>query len=117
MARVLNRTTGDVVVEELRLAHTHWTRLRGLLGTRTLKGGTGLWLKPCRQVHMFGMIYAIDVIFLDRELRVVAVLKELSPNKISPKFALAESVLELPAGSIERSGLKQGMVLEIETAK
>jgi uncharacterized membrane protein (UPF0127 family) len=111
---VLNRKNRAVVVERLRLAHTHWTRLRGLLGTRSLEAGEGLWIKPCRQVHMFGMRYAIDVVFLDKELRVVGTVSALAPNKISPKVSRAESVLELPVGSIERTGLIEGTVLEIE---
>lgn len=101
-------------MERLRLAHTHWTRLRGLLGTRSLAEGEGLWLKPCRQVHMFGMRYAIDVVFLDEGLRVVGAVSELAPNRISPKVGRAESVLELPVGSIARSGLVEGTELAIE---
>jgi hypothetical protein len=102
-----------VVAERLRPAHTHWTRLRGLLGTRTLPAGDGLWIRPCRQVHMFGMRYAIDVVFLDDAHRVVGLTTALAPGRISPKVPEATSVLELPAGTIERIGLVPGAQLEI----
>jgi uncharacterized protein len=111
---VRNRATGAVVVQRLRLAHTHWTRLRGLLGTRSLEAGDGMWIKPCRQVHMFGMRYPIDVVFLDEELRVVGTVSALPPNKVSPKVSRAQSVLELPVGSISGSGLSEGTELAIE---
>jgi uncharacterized membrane protein (UPF0127 family) len=107
---------GSVVVERLRPAHTHWTRLRGLLGTRELPEGNGLWIRPCRQVHMFGMRYAIDVVFLDDALRVVGLTSELQPGRISPKIREATSVLELPAGTIARTGLLAGAQLEIAGA-
>ena len=78
---------GAVLAERLRLAHTHWARLRGLLGTKRLDPGHGLWLRPCRQIHMFGMRYAVDAVFLDEHQRVVRALSELSPWRVSPRVA------------------------------
>jgi hypothetical protein len=105
-----------VLAERLRPAHTHWTRLRGLLGTRALPAGDGLWIRPCRQVHMFGMRYAIDVVFLDDTHRVVGLTPDLQPGRISPKVREATSVLELPAGTIAGTGLVAGAQLEIVDA-
>ncbi len=106
--------TGTVVAERLRLADTHWTRLRGLLGTRELPVGEGLWIRPCRQVHMFGMRYAIDVVFLDDASRIVGLAAELQPWRISPLVKAATSVLELPAGTIARTGLRADQALTLE---
>jgi protein-S-isoprenylcysteine O-methyltransferase Ste14 len=107
---------GAVLAERLRLAHTHWTRLRGLLGTASLPAGEGLWLMPCNQVHMIGMRYALDVVFLDDERRVVRTISGLAPGKISPKVAEASSVLELPVGTLSQTGLTEGARVEIEGA-
>src|SRR5881397_2332373 len=109
-------TSGAVVAERLRLAHTPWTRLRGLLGTRRLDPGDGLWLRPCRQIHMFGMRYAVDAVFLDQRQRVVRALPRLAPGRISPRVPDAESVLELPAGTVVRAGLAEGAQVVIEGA-
>jgi len=114
VCRAREGTTGAVVAERLRLAHTHWTRLKGLLGTRTLPEGDGLWLKPCRQVHMIGMRYAIDVVFLDDEQRILQVVADLAPGRISPKVSAATSVLELPAGTVCRLGIGPGGRIDIE---
>jgi uncharacterized membrane protein (UPF0127 family) len=116
MYRVRDVQRGSVVGDHVRPAHTHWTRLRGLLGTRTLPEGCGLWIQPCRQVHMFGMRYAIDVVFLDAGHRVVGLASDLQPGRISPKVREATSVLELPAGTIARVGLVAGAQLEIADA-
>jgi uncharacterized membrane protein (UPF0127 family) len=105
---------GRLLADRLRLAHTHWTRLRGLLGTRRLDPGEGLWIKPSNQVHMLGMRYAIDVVFLDEECRVLHVVHALQPNRISPRVKGASSVLELAAGTSTRVGLEAGAHVTID---
>jgi hypothetical protein len=105
--------TGAVLADRLRVAETHWTRFRGLLGTASLPAGDGLWIRPCRQVHMFWMRYAIDVVFLDDALAVVAVTPDLRPWRISPLVKAATSVLELPAGTCAAAGLVPGQRLTI----
>jgi uncharacterized protein len=113
---VLHRASvaGAPVADRLAVADTHWTRLRGLLGTRALPAGDGLWIRPCRQVHMFGMRYAIDVVFLDDSARIVGLTSDLRPWRVSPLVRPATSVLELPAGTIARAALRQGQTITIE---
>lgn len=114
MQRARVATSDIVLAERLRPAHTHWTRLKGLLGTRSLEPGDGLWLRPCRQVHMIGMRYAVDLVFIDEAYRVVRTISGLAPGKFSPKVATAMSVLELPAGTVARARLTEGARIEIE---
>lgn len=114
MYRARDATSGQVLAERLRPAHTHWTRLKGLLGTRNLEPGEGLWLRPCRQIHMIGMRYPVDVVFLDDELHIVHLITELAPGRVSPKIGAASSVLELPAGIAARFNLTIGGRVEID---
>jgi len=104
---------GAVIASRLRVADTHWTRLRGLLGTTDLPAGDGLWIRPCRQVHMFGMRYAIDVVFLDDARTVVGLTEALAPWRVSPLVKAATSVIELPAGTIAKTGLAAGQAITI----
>ena len=105
---------GAPLADRLAVADTHWTRLRGLLGTQALPEGDGLWIRPCRQVHMFGMRYAIDVVFLDDTRQIVGLTPTLAPWRVSPLVRTATSVLELPAGTIARAGLREGQTITIE---
>jgi protein-S-isoprenylcysteine O-methyltransferase Ste14/uncharacterized membrane protein (UPF0127 family) len=116
LLRACDATRGVVVVERLRPAHTHWARLRGLLGRGPLAPGDGLWLRPCRQVHTFGLRDPIDVAFLDEGGRVLHVVEALAPWRISPYVAAAASVLELPAGTLARAGVCVGTRLDLGTA-
>ncbi len=108
--------SGASVADRVRVADTHWTRLRGLLGTSTLPAGDGLWIRPCRQVHMFGMPYPIDVVFLDEHLTVVGLAETLRPWRVSQLVRAATSVIELPAGTIAGTRLRAGQRLAITAA-
>ncbi|MGN0826610.1 MAG: DUF192 domain-containing protein [Kiritimatiellia bacterium] len=60
-------------------AFSMWARMKGLLGRKGLAEGEWLWLKPCGAVHTVGMRFAIDVVFLDRDQRVVKVARGVKP--------------------------------------
>jgi uncharacterized protein len=83
------------------VADTFFSRLKGLLGASSLPRGEGLWIIPCKAVHTFGMRFPIDLLFLDREQRVVSLISCLVPNRITAFYRSAVSVLELPAGSLD----------------
>jgi uncharacterized membrane protein (UPF0127 family) len=99
--KAFDRTSGKVLAPNLAVADTFFTRLKGLLGKQELPPGEGLWIKPCNSVHTFGMKFPIDIVFLDKKMRVVALAKTLRPNRVSHLYSEACSVLELPAGTID----------------
>jgi uncharacterized membrane protein (UPF0127 family) len=86
------------------------TRLFGLIPRRGIGPEEGLWLEPCAMIHMCFMSFAIDAVFLDREMRVLRVLT-LKPWRFSPWVPGARGVLELPAGRCA-GRLEEGDVLE-----
>jgi hypothetical protein len=81
--------------------------MRGLLGRRELPSGEGILLKPASSIHMAFMRFAIDAVFLDRELRVVKVAADVKPWRAAGARG-AKSVLEISAGEAARRGLKVG---------
>ncbi len=84
----------------------------GLLGTTSLEPESGLLIFPTQAVHTFGMKYPIDVLFLDRQKRVVGLRPEVRPWRITPIYWRAECVLELPAGTANRTKTVVGDVLD-----
>src|SRR5437763_5036385 len=86
-------------------------RARGLLGRDGIEGG--LVLRPCRQVHTFGMRFPIDVAFCDRS-GVVLHLCTLSPRRVSRPVWRSSFAIEARAGSFERWKLRAGDVVEIK---
>lgn len=86
-------------------------RLAGWLGRRDLPAHAGLCLAPCRAIHTFGMRVAIDVVFIDRRLRVVRCVARLAPWRMVA-CVHAFAVIELAAGGAARAGLAPGVRLE-----
>jgi uncharacterized membrane protein (UPF0127 family) len=101
---------GTVVCERCLLAETSLARLRGLLGRSGLSSGEGLLLRPAGSVHTAFMKFAIDVVFFDRNLRVLKVVPELVPWRTAGCRG-ARAVLELPAGEANRRGIRAGVSL------
>ncbi|MFN3653003.1 MAG: DUF192 domain-containing protein [Armatimonadota bacterium] len=71
----------------------------GLLARPPLKPGEGLWLVPGGSIHTWGLRYAIDVLFLDRDLRVLRVARGVRPWRVALAPRGTAGVVELPAGA------------------
>jgi uncharacterized membrane protein (UPF0127 family) len=112
---VYNRTRQTFVATEVVVADTYMRRLIGLLGKtpRWSRAGRGLWIIPSCGVHTIGMLFPIDLVFIDRDCRVVGTQEFVRPFRISRVCLKATSVLEFPAYTIHRSGTEIGDTLEI----
>jgi len=114
--QAFNQTRQVYLATALAMAHTHLTRLRGLLGlsANDFRNGCGLWIKPCRGVHTLAMRFPIDVVYLDRAGTVVHLEHNLQPWRFSPVRMQASSVLELPSHTVAGTGTALGDSIEIQ---
>ena len=92
----------------VKVADTPLARLRGLLGKMQIRSDEAVWIVPSRGIHTFGLMFSIDVIFLDAQHRVVHMIENLGPLRIAGIRRQSASVLELPAHSIYGSGTQVG---------
>lgn len=111
MARVVNETKGTAVAEDVRIARSVWSRFWGLMGKKELSAGQGLLIDPCSSIHMFFMRFPLDVVFLDREMRAVKVVRGIKPWRMALGGG-GKKALELAAGAAE--GVEAGDQLRIE---
>ena len=111
LLRVVNSARNSELGSRVAVADTWLSRLRGMLGRPALNPGEGLFLTPCRSVHMYGMRVPLDVVFLDAAGTVVAAYPSLAPSSRSRWHRNAVHALELPAGTLERTGTAVNDVL------
>jgi uncharacterized membrane protein (UPF0127 family) len=116
---VYNKTRERFVATHAKVADGYFSRLVGLLGTsrRWARPGRGLWIVPSHGVHTIGMVYALDLVFLDRNHMVVDVEEHVRPFRISKVSFKAESVLELPVHTVFRTETRAGDQLEISRVR
>jgi len=105
-----------VLATRVGLADKPWSRLKGLLGRTRIAANEGLLLSPCRAVHMWGMKFALDVAFLDASGCIIATYEGLQPGQRTRLHRLARYALELPAGTLARTGTTRGDFLTWEVA-
>jgi uncharacterized membrane protein (UPF0127 family) len=110
--RVVAAESGEVVCTHCEIEEGMFGRMRGLLGRRGLEPGGGMLLAPAPSVMTFFMRFSIDVVFLDREHRIVGVSHTLRPWRVAAARR-AHAALELPAGTAAACGLQKGDVLDI----
>jgi len=114
--KAVNMTRSALLGDGVETASTPFRRSKGLLGTGKLPRGGGLWIVPCRSIHSFGMRYEFDALFLDRDGTVVGAHPRFRRNRISRIFWRARGVLELPAGTIDRTATRVGDEIVFQSA-
>jgi uncharacterized membrane protein (UPF0127 family) len=111
--KAINLSKNQILADYLECAVTVISRMRGLLGKASMPRGSGLLIKPCKGIHTFGMKFDIDVLFLDRDNKVVAIRKKISRNRMTRIYFSAYSVLELPTGTIDMTFTHIGDLIKI----
>jgi uncharacterized protein len=114
--RAHNLSRGNDLAGEIESAGGLWGRFMGLMGRASLGQGAGLWLPGTNGIHMMFMRFPIDAVFLSRPdpghdgaQRVVSVHQGLRAwVGLVPLVRGAYGVLELPVGTIERTGTAVG---------
>ena len=115
VVRARNEAKGLVIAQKVTVATSIWSRFWGLMGRARLAEGHGLLITPCSSIHMFFMRFAIDVVFLDRSLRVTKVVHAIKPWRVALGGG-GHSALELLPGAALAAGVEVGDLIEFETA-
>ena len=111
---VYNKTKETFLAFRVRVADSFFSRLVGLLGRRSLKLDSGVWIVPANAIHTIGMLFTFDLVLVDQNFKVVGLRELIRPFRITWPNLRAESVLELPAHTIFKSRTEVGDQLVIE---
>lgn len=114
-----NRTRQAFLATDMRVANSHWSRLRGLMGTRPVSFGfgQGLWIVPCHGVHTWAMRFPLDLVYMDSDNLVVHLEENVKPWRFAAVRMDTATVLELPWHTIWNSGTKIGDQIELHFEK
>lgn len=113
--QVTNLTRSTILATSVEVADSGPRRSKGLLGREGLAPGTGLWIVPCEAVHTFWMQFPIDLVYLDRSLRIKKLKTNVRPWRMSGCLS-AHSVIELASGTIRDTHTERGDKVEFSPA-
>ncbi|MCO4792894.1 MAG: DUF192 domain-containing protein [Bacteriovoracaceae bacterium] len=102
----------QTIAEEVKVADGFVTRLIGLMFSKSLVGFDALLIKPCNSIHTCFMRYNIDVIFLDKNMTVVKIIREIKPWRMTWIYFKSHQVLEMAGGTLP-SDINEGETLEV----
>lgn len=102
-----NTRTGTILANQIELAGDSASRRRGLLGRDRFDAGQAMVIAPCGGVHTFFMRFAIDVLFVSKDGRVVKCAHRVRPWRIALALT-AYAAIELPAGTLQASNCTRG---------
>lgn len=112
---VFNQTQNIPLITKGRLADTFWLRLRGLLGASPLQKGEGLVLAGEKSIHTLFMGFAIDVVYVNKEYKVIRTTPNMVPYRLGPFITQSAYVLEMPVGTIDQTSTQVGDQLSFES--
>lgn len=115
MKTLRNKTTNQIIIPQLEVAHSFWKRGKGLLGKTELFETEGLWIPRCNSIHTFFMKFSIDCVFIDRNFTVKAVYRDIPPGRLIFPVWGASSVIELAAGVSQKMNVQVGDKLYVGT--
>lgn len=107
---------GEILIREVRFCVRLGSRLKGLLGTRSLGAGRAIFIAPCAAIHTFFMCMALDVVFVSRDLRVTKVVRNVRPFRMVGGGTDAWGVLEMEAGWFPEAALREGQRVSFRPA-
>jgi uncharacterized membrane protein (UPF0127 family) len=114
---VFNETRESFLSLRVTATDTNWARLKGLIGRAHLKSDEGIWVIPSKGIHTIGVLFPIDLIYLDAQQRVVHTLESFGTFRIRPLHLNCASILELPTRTLYSSQTKVGDQLRICSAE
>lgn len=81
-------------------------RLIGLVGKSKIEEDQALCIKPCNSIHMLFMRFSIDVIFIDSSSKVIGLIEDFKPWRVSGLVKNSKAVIEMPCHSIKKKQIK-----------
>lgn len=107
-----NERNGMLLAQHIEGAFDSASRRRGLLGRDGLADGAALIIAPCQAIHTFRMRFPIDVVFADRDGRVVHFRSHVGPRRITGAWR-AFAAIEVASGAAARADIQIGDRLSI----
>lgn len=111
--KLYNSTQNSEICHDIKVAENFFSRTVGLISKKSLDEGEGLIINPCCSIHTFFMRFAIDVLFIGENNKIIALYENVKPWRILPIHPGSYYVVELPAYTISKKNIKKSDLLMV----
>ena len=114
MSRLIHKETQTTIAQSVLKTNNLWERMKGLLGEKTFPNDKALWIVPCSNVHTFFMKFPIDIIFVDKDLKVTSLAHSVPSSRIVFGGWKAHSTFEMKAEQLKKYSIGKGDELYVD---
>ncbi|MFA7677012.1 MAG: DUF192 domain-containing protein [Candidatus Omnitrophota bacterium] len=111
---IKDKTSGEVISCQASLADSFYRRFMGFMFKDSIDSNEALIFYHAPSIHTFFMKFPIDVIFLDRNMKVIKIAPSLRPWRAVTCLG-SYAALEFAANTAFRFHVKEGNILDITT--
>lgn len=123
---IKNATKNSILVKDLEIAKSVGKKTKGLMFRKEIASDSGLLMifgyDRKHEMWMFGMRFPIDIVFIDKEKRIVDIKHSVRPMGKNPMTwrvykpkQNCRYVLEVNSGLIKKTKTEIGDILDFET--
>ena len=109
---LIEKGTGKVLIEKIKLADSFWSRFKGLMLTQPMQDNEAILISQCKQVHTHFMNYAIDIYYLDKQMQVLDKLLNVQPWGFTRYYKNAYYVLETMPNAIKDINIGDSLAIK-----
>ena len=113
MKKAILLKNGSPITENAETAYSFLKRFRGLMFRKSIADDYALHIKPCNQIHMLNMKFAIDVVYLSASGEVVKIDENVQPGKVCKTVKNAKSVIEMKGFAAAKFGISEDDIINI----
>lgn len=114
---IKNITKNKILVNKIKFCKNFLNRSIGLILHKKLKNKGLIFIYSKEKkisLHMVFVFFPIDVLFLDKNKKVIEIKKNFRPFSFYTAKKRAKYILELPDGTIKKTKTKLGDMIELE---
>ncbi|MBD3203090.1 DUF192 domain-containing protein [Candidatus Woesearchaeota archaeon] len=104
-----NLTKKNIIADKIKICRSIFSKTLGLMFTKPIKDKCLIFVfekKTKINLHMFFVFYPIDVVFLDKNKKVIEIKENFKPFRIYNSKKKANYVIELPCSSIRQKNIE-----------
>lgn len=98
--KLVNIRNKNVLASNMKVADSFYTKLVGLTFKDELPNCDAMLFNQCNSIHTFFMRFSIDVLFLSKKNKVVKIIRNFKPWRLTRMYFKATKCIEFPDGSL-----------------